>query len=111
VRTTIEGGKLSEPVVGYSGGAGGKGPQHPVVKEMYDYIPIDNRSDTHPWCGETEALSVIAHTHNVSSADELREVVKGGTSTTVRNDGKLKPYCKSCKIVMGRLGVCDGVKE
>jgi len=110
-RTTIEGGKLSDPVVGYSGGAGGKGPQHAVVKEMYDDIPIDARSTTHPWCGEPDALSAIAHAHNVSSVEELRGVVQGGTSSTLRNDGKLMPYCKSCEIVMGRLGICDGVKK
>jgi len=110
-RTTVEGGRLQEPVVGYSGSAGGNGPTHPVVKQMYDDVSIDQRSEQHPWCGEPDALSAIAHSRNVTSVDELRDVVQGGTSTTLRNDGKRLPYCSSCSVVMGRLGVCDGAKK
>ncbi|MFV0673712.1 RHS repeat domain-containing protein [Variovorax sp. tm] len=110
-RTTMEGGKLSEPAIGYSGGAGGKGAQNPVVKQMFDEVEVDQRSETHGWCGEPDALSKIADAHKVTNADELRRVVQGATSITERNDGKLLPYCRSCSIVMGRLGVCDGVKK
>jgi RHS repeat-associated protein len=110
-RTTIEGGNLSKPVVGYSIKAGGQGPQHPVVKQMYDDVPMGERSITHAWCGEPDALSRVAHVHNVSNVDELGGVVRGGTSTTLRNDGKPLIFCDSCRIVMGRLSVCDGAKK
>ncbi len=110
-RTTIAGGGLSEPAVGYSVRAGGNGASNPVVKELYDSVPDNQQSDTHSWCGEPDALSGIANQYKVSNADELRKVVSGATSTTVRNDGKELPFCSSCGHVMGRLGICDGVKK
>ncbi|MFS2168165.1 RHS repeat-associated core domain-containing protein, partial [Variovorax sp. Varisp62] len=110
-RTTIEGGELAEPAVGYSGRAGGKGVHNPVVKELYDAVPEDQQSKTHSWCGEPDALSGIANQHNVSNVEELSKVVRGATSTTVRNDGMALPFCSSCGHVMDRLGICDGVKK
>lgn len=108
-RTTIEGGNLPEPAVGYSATAGGDGIHHPVVKELYNSVPDDKRSDFHGLCGEPDALSHIAKQHNVQSVAELRDLTQGATSTTIRNDGKPLVFCRSCSKVMGDLGVKDGV--
>lgn len=110
-RTTVEGGELDTPVVGYSAKAGGDGIQHPVVQELYDSVSENQRSLTHGYCGEADALSQVAQHNNVQSAEELRKIVNGGKSTTVRNDGKHLAYCRSCAHVMVQLNVCDGVKE
>jgi RHS repeat-associated protein len=111
-RTTIEGGSLEKTVIGYSGKAGGGGIQHPVVQELYDSVPEDQKSPfTHGYCGEPDALSSIAKNNNLKSVDQLKEITQGATSTTVRNDGKQLKFCSSCSYVMGRLKICDGVKE
>jgi RHS repeat-associated protein len=111
-RTTIESGNLQAPEVGYSAKAGGEGIQHPVVQELYESIPDDQRSPfIHGHCGEADALSKIAKANDVKSVEALRDITQGATSTTVRNDGKQLKFCRSCAQVMGKLGVCDGVKE
>jgi RHS repeat-associated protein len=109
-RTTVEGGQLPEPAVGYSERAGGGGASHPVVKDLYKDVPLQDRSETHGFCGEPDALSKIATQHKVTDAEQLKKVVQGGKSTTIRNDGKPLQFCKSCAHVMNRLGVCDGAK-
>jgi hypothetical protein len=78
------------------------------VAELYEDVPIDDRSVFHGDCGEADALSNIAKKHNVQTVDELKALTEGGKSTTHRNDNVLKPFCDSCKRVMGRLGVEDG---
>ena len=108
-RTIIEGGNLPEPVIGYSGNAGGSGPRHPVVAEAYGSVPDAQRQmPYHGWCGEPDALSNIAEINNVQSLQDLRSIVRGATSTTFRNDGKPLKFCNSCAHVMNQLGICDG---
>lgn len=107
-RTTVEGGELDNPVVGFSAKAGGAGIQHPVVQDLYDSVPENQRSLTHGYCGEADTLSQVAQHNNVQSADDLKEIVQGEKSTTVINDGKHLAFHPSCAHVMGRLGVCDG---
>jgi RHS repeat-associated protein len=111
-RTTIEGGNLQAPEVGYSTKAGGEGISHPVVQQLYDSVPEDQRSPfIHGHCGEADALSKMAKANDVKSVEALRGITQGATSTTVRNDGKPLKFCRSCAQVMGKLGVCEGVKE
>lgn len=83
----------------------------PVVAELYEDVHIDDRSVFHGDCGEADALSNIAKKYNVKTVDELKALTKGGRSTTHRNDGVLKPFCKSCKQVMGRLEMEEGATQ
>lgn len=99
---------LPETQFGYSEGALGNGAAHPVVRQLYDDVPPDDRSKFHGGCGEADALSQIATQHNVRCASDLRALVQGGTSTTLRNDGKPLVFCDSCVPVMRNLGVQDG---
>uniref|UniRef100_UPI001F3085A7 RHS repeat-associated core domain-containing protein n=1 Tax=Pseudomonas sp. LAM2023 TaxID=2800477 RepID=UPI001F3085A7 len=108
-RTTIEADNLEGAVEGYSVKAGGLGAHHPVVKELYDDAEragVGSPFNGH--CGEADGLSRIAHDNDVQTVRHLRRIVSGGTSTTVRNDGKPMPYCSSCAHVMAVLGVDDG---
>jgi RHS repeat-associated protein len=107
-RTSIESANLPQTEIGFSKRALGNGIDHPVVAELYEDVPIDDRSVFHGDCGEADALSNIAKKHNVQTVDELKALTEGGKSTTHRNDNVLKPFCDSCKRVMGRLGVEDG---
>ncbi|MGW8391136.1 RHS repeat-associated core domain-containing protein [Pseudoduganella sp. HUAS MS19] len=111
-RTTIEGGKgMSEATTGYSQRAGGNGASHPVVRDLYDAVPEDQRSVTHSWCGETDALSKIATAHNVESVEQLGSITSGATTETTRNDGKLMECCSSCAHVTKRLNIRDKLKD
>jgi RHS repeat-associated protein len=105
---TVESDNLPQTEIGFSKRALGNGIHHPVVAELYEDVHIDDRSVFHGDCGEADALSNIAKKHNVQTVDELKALTKGGRSTTRRNDGVLKPFCKSCKQVMGRLEMEDG---
>jgi uncharacterized protein RhaS with RHS repeats len=107
-RTDITGGKLQETGTGLSTTAGGGGAHHPVVAQLYEEIPVDQRSAYHTYCGEADSLSHIAKKHDVRTPEELKDLTEGATSTTLRNDGKKMPFCPSCAGVMGRLGVKDG---
>ncbi|QJI41764.1 RHS repeat protein [Pseudomonas sp. ADAK2] len=111
-RTTIEGGNLQAPEVGYSAKAGGEGITHPVVQQLYDSVPEDQRSPfIHGHCGEADALSKVAKANDVQSVEALRGITEGAKSTTVRNDDKPLKFCPSCALVMGKLGVREGVNE
>lgn len=101
---------MSGSTVGYSETAGGRGASHPVVREAYDTVPLEKQSPFHGQCGEADALSKIAGAHNVKSVPELRDVTTGGTTETVRNDGKLLTCCSSCDHVRGILGLQDKVR-
>ncbi|HWT21170.1 MAG TPA: RHS repeat-associated core domain-containing protein [Variovorax sp.] len=109
-RTTIEGGNLPQPVTGYSAKAGGSGASHPVVRDLYDSVPRDERSVFHGDCGEADALSKIASLHNTQNIEELQALTNGGTAETLRNDGKLMVCCSSCKHVTGTLGIRDNAR-
>ncbi len=110
-RTTIEGGRLEQSRVGYSTKAGGSGITNDVVRELYESLSEEERSRFHGYCGEAEALSKIADEYNVKTVEELRQILSGATSTTIRNDGKPLGFCNSCSVVMGILNVCDGARK
>jgi RHS repeat-associated protein len=109
-RTTIEGGNLPQPITCYSAKAGGNGASHPVVRDLYDSVPQDERSLFHGDCGEADALSKIATLHDTQSVEQLRALTKGGSAETLRNDGKPMVCCTSCKHVTGTLGIRDSVR-
>ncbi|WP_369306563.1 RHS repeat-associated core domain-containing protein [Pseudomonas sp. W2-17] len=106
--------RVRPPLVqtGYSTTAGGSGAHHPVVEGLYDSVEIDKRTDHyHGLCGEADALSHLARTHNVQSVAELKALTECATSTTIRNDGKPQPFCPSCAQVMSVLGIKDGFSK
>ena len=110
-RTTIEGGNLPQPVAGYSTKAGGNGASHPVVRDLYDSVPRDERSVFHGDCGEADALSKIASLNNAKSIEQLQALTNGSATETLRNDGKLMVCCSSCRHVTGTLGIRDNARN
>lgn len=98
---------MREPVIGHSAKAGGSGASHPVVRNLYDNVPIDKQSETHGHCGEADALSRIAAESNTANGEQLKAVVRGAKAITLRNDGKPLPCCTSCAYVTQALEIED----
>jgi RHS repeat-associated protein len=107
-RTAIEGGQgMSAATFGYSTRAGGNGPAHPVVRDLYNSVPVERRSDFHGECGEADALSKIASEHNADTIEKLVKITNGASVETLRSDGKPLQCCSSCGHVVRVLGIRD----
>ncbi|MCL1809043.1 MAG: hypothetical protein FWG42_04635 [Clostridiales bacterium] len=118
----MQGGKLPEPIKGYStgpkvkGNSGAKG--HPVVEKLYDNVRKDRRSVFHGECAEASILCKIARDvcripdEGLSDADiedgigKMKDVCNGAKSSVYsRKSGYLKPCEYSCQDVLGELGI------
>jgi len=90
---------------GLSTRAGGSGATHPVVKDLYNNVPKDKRSLYHGKCAEASALSKIATAGNAKTAEDLKNLCKGATSTVCNSNGTYLPPCSSCNSVLNILGI------
>ena len=106
------GGKLMGPNIpggslpGLSTGAGGSGASHPIVRDLYELVPMDQRSRYHGKCAEASILSELATLADVKTIAELKMLTEGATSTVFNSKGYLAP-CSSCKWVLDYLGIVD----
>ncbi|MDA8447456.1 hypothetical protein [Paracidovorax valerianellae] len=110
---TLSGPKIpNQTQTGLSTGEGGKGISNPAVKEAYDKVPEELRSDYHGQCAEADALSTSANAAGITTLEKLKEMTNGAISKVWRNDKKMKPMhaCPSCGHVQKQLGIKDCAK-
>jgi hypothetical protein len=92
-------------ITGLSTKAGGSGATHPVVRELYNLVPMEHRSLYHGKCAEASILSEIAYGAGVTTIEGLKKTVEGAISTVYNSKEKYITPCPSCRWVLANLGI------
>jgi hypothetical protein len=92
-------------VTGRSTGAGGSGASHPVVIDLYELVPKDQRRRFHGQCAEASILSEISFSADVKSIEELKNIVEYSTSVVYNRKRVYLSPCPSCGLVLDILKI------